>query len=264
MTRFVPQSRARAHAGFSENDVYALLAEENPAADWTAWKCRSSPGTCVRRKTPGASRIQLVGCKPTSHGKYVGRPSHILERRAGSRPYLLHSLLRHEGFTPHIALSRPERTATVDSDTWPDPRGLSRGAGARARVWLYRHAFFQLPPGHAVPALSGAKALNLSGKREIAPLDPPGRKAARWKFMPALRAEPQRIHIPARNRARFFLPCRKLSRWKAYRTRPCRSASRRNLFIKRFPEHGSKASNGSASLPRETILSCTCGFEALP
>ncbi len=171
MTRFTAQS-VRAHAGFRDGDVHALLAEEIPTAELDSLEmrrlarrlCPRPARTCI----PRTARWVQENIRPESTG---ARPGHILQRRAGFRPHLLHALLRHEGFAPRIALARPERLSVTENAAWPDPQDYPVVLVHVPDFGFIDTRFSHLPPGHVVPALSGSEVLVLSGKRETARLD---------------------------------------------------------------------------------------------
>lgn len=168
MTRFTPQS-VRAHAGFGENDVSELLAGDTPSCEWDSLEMQElASRLCPHKEIACIARTARWVQTHIRMEETVQRPAHILDRRAGFRPHLLYTLLCHEGFEPHIALARPERTAMAGDEKWPDPRDYPVVLVHIPGFGFIDTRFSQLPPGDVVPALSGTKALILSGKRETA------------------------------------------------------------------------------------------------
>lgn len=233
MTQFIPQS-VRAHAGFEENDVYALLAEENPRIEWDSWELQTLAKRLCPQKTMDC--IARTAWWVQTHIRQENtneRPGHILERRAGSRSHLLYALLHHEGFTPRIALSRPERTAIAD-DNWPDPQDYPIILVHIPGFGFIDTRFSYLPPGHVVPALAGAKALLLSGKRDIATLDAARPQRRRLEIRVRLHAD-HSAKVSLRETAHGFFAVQKLEQIKGLSLQELKERIQTDSLRKTFP-----------------------------
>ncbi len=167
MARYVSPS-IQVHAGFTQRDLFALLAEETPWPDWDSLELAQLARQLCPRKGPScvADTARWV-LDRIRDDRSVTRPAHILQRRAGSRIHLLHALLRHQGTTVRMLLARASRLEgepTVDPGpiAWPDPDEFP--------IWLLEVPGFgfidmrfpHLPPGQMVPATGGSEAVVLS------------------------------------------------------------------------------------------------------
>jgi tetratricopeptide (TPR) repeat protein len=171
MAHFVAPS-IQMHAGFSEEDLYALFAEETPWPDWDSLElAQLARQLCPR---PGAACVPDTArwvLRQIRDDRQLTRAAHILQRRAGSRIHLLFALLRHQGYHPRMLLARASRTSDGPI-AWPDP--------AEFPIWLLDvpgfgfidTRFSHLPPGRMVPAVGGSEAVVLSPRPTTVRLGP--------------------------------------------------------------------------------------------